>query len=72
MQLIGMEATTPEESARAEDPGEQRLITPHRVATSLKPISCSPLPTESVRCNRSQHFIQSPTFYCLGVFYTSS
>ena len=40
--LIGMEAATPAESARTEDPEEQRLKTPRPVATSLKQTSCLP------------------------------
>ncbi len=49
--LIVIEAATPAESARSEDPGlslareaaeEHRLRMPHRVATSVKPTSCWP------------------------------
>ena len=52
-----MEAATPAESARTEDPGadfeEQRLNSPLPVATSLKPTACWP-PPESVRRNENQ------------------
>ncbi len=69
-----MAAATPRGSARALDPGlssrrkrltvEQRLKTPRRVATSLKPTSCWP-PPESVRSNENQLLRNIPFVFTL-------
>ena len=58
-----MKMTTPAESARTEDPKEQRLRPPRPVATSLKPTSCWPPRKASIAMEINIFHLS--TVYCL-------